>query len=100
MIRYSCDQAWGDHHRRRRRWPKDRSHSRLQQEGSAAMANSHHLPFELDTRQPDFQPDYAFFRDQSETTKAEMDEMVAATKRTIAASEALIAECDRILERR
>jgi hypothetical protein len=63
------------------------------------MANSH-LPFELDARQPDFQPDYAFFRAQSETTRAEIDEMVAATRRVIAASETLIAECDRTLARR
>jgi hypothetical protein len=69
--------------------------SRLQQEGSAVVVYSH-LPFELDSRDPNF----ARGCRARSAEKREMEELIAGTKRAIADSLVVIAEANRVLDRR
>ena len=56
-----------------------------------------HVPFEMDARDPYFAGDIALW---SRQTLSEMRGLVAATRRTIASSTALIAQVDRLLARK
>jgi hypothetical protein len=81
----------------RRPWLRDQFCSRLQQEGSAAMAEhrSHHfLPLNVDSRDPGFSRRYFAWAKEAQL---EMDEAVAATKKTIASSRELLTKLDRML---
>jgi hypothetical protein len=56
-----------------------------------------HLPFELDARDPDFVRKVFSWSCQ---VQREIQELVAATERTIATSRALMAEADYLLARK
>ena len=82
----------------RRRWLRDQSRSRLQQEGSATVA--HHsslLPRELDPHDPNFERKS---RSWAFEAQCQMNELVLRTRETVEESRALVAEVDRLLARK
>jgi hypothetical protein len=84
----------------RRRWLRDRLYSRLQQEGSAVMADHHpHYVFltELDYRDPDFSRKCLLWMGQ---TQREILELVASSKMTLSQSRTVMDEADLLLARR
>jgi hypothetical protein len=56
-----------------------------------------HLPYELDSRDPNFAREML---EWSEQTRREIQEVLASTRRTIATTRVLIAEADLILARK
>ena len=56
-----------------------------------------HLPYELDSRDPNFAREMLVW---SEQTRRDIREVLAGTRRTIATSRSLIAQADRILARK
>ncbi len=72
--------------------------SRLQQDGSAAVAHlNFRLPFELDARDPNFPYQHASWLFE---IQCQIAELVARGKETIAASNELMAKVDRVLAQR
>jgi hypothetical protein len=57
---------------------------------------SSHLPFELDARDADFARECLSWSSQ---TQCEIQDLIAATKRVIADTRALMAEADRMIAR-